>query len=364
MKRKTIKILGFLALFGIAIVAMLYALSDSITHKHNNFVRLFPPHPVTERAVLDVKYNSYYIAGMTKNHIYFGNITAPFHLLIMNTLSADTQHVHLSVSDIVKPKLGFLKVKIDSPFFYIMDGTSPSLFRGIINNAKHAENHWVARRFMYDSIFFTDGVPIGRSSFVLRTTHFLNKNKEDALGKESAYPPHFKLAPTLLEKQIDGIFCVDGMLHYNRELKTLVYVYYYRNQYIVIDTNMNLLYRSHTIDTISKAKIKVATVSSKNARTLAAPPLTVNKHSCVFENFLFIQSNLMAKNEEKKVFDMASVIDVYSLKDKSYQFSFYIFNYNRQKLRGFKIVGDKLVAQFGQYVITYDLNPGNFNSTM
>jgi hypothetical protein len=57
---------------------------------------------------------------------------------------------------------------------------------------------------------------------------------------------------------------------------------------------------------------------------LAEPPPIVNKKSTVSEKYLFINSGLKANNEEKELFSEYSVIDVYSVEDGKYQFSFYL----------------------------------------
>jgi hypothetical protein len=123
-----------------------------------------------------------------------------------------------------------------------------------------------------------------------------------------------------------------------------------------MDTNLNLQYRGKTIDTVSKAKIKVARVSSDNSLTMAAPPLTVNANSCVSHNWLFVHSNLQAKNENAEMFNAASVIDVYNLNNGVYKCSFYIPDYGNKKIRDFWVSGNNLFALNDHYLTTYSLN--------
>lgn len=332
-------------------MTVLYIITDDITHRHNNFVRLFPPHLIKQTKVLDIKYNSYYIAGTSENKIYLGNTTALLHLLEINSTLTDTQHVRLTIKSIANLKFRNPFTKVNPPYFYIMDGAMPILLRGRINE-------WYATRFMFDSAYYTNIVPINSSSFALRTTSAITK--EYILGKETAYAPHIKLTAGLLEKQIDGQFCTDGTLHYNKELQMLVYVYFYRNQYIVMDTNLNLAYRGKTIDTVSRAKIKIASINSIKAITIAAPPLVVNKSSRVYRNWLFINSNLMAKNETETKFTKASVIDVYNLKERTYQFSFYLHDNGKQKMRSFWVFDNTLVALYDHFIFAYELNSSFF----
>lgn len=350
MKRKTIILTFSLLSFSIISIIILYLFSDKLNHGYNSFIRLFPPHPVLLSKTLDIQYNSYYIAGTDADHIYLGNSTAPLLLLITNKSLTDTQHAQLTINSLEKLKLISIKVTVDSPDFYITDGIMPGIFKGTV-----ADRY--ARRYMYDSAYFTEAVPVSPSSFALR---IVSQSREYVLAKETKYQPHFKPVSGLLEKQVDGLFCTDGMLHYNKDLAMLVYVYHYRNQFICMDSSLNLLYRGKTIDTISHAKIKVAEIKSENAITLAAPPLMVNSGSCVSGNWLFVHSKLLAKNENKKIFDSSSVIDVYNLTDGSYKFSLYLLDHEGKKMKEFQVSGNKLIALYDHYILTYNLNPEYF----
>lgn len=337
---------------GVISVTILFILSERTNHSPNGFIRLFPPHPVLPKDVIDIKYNSYYIAGATSENLYLGNFVAPRHMLVLNKLERDTQHVKLEIKDFEKLKLKRLIVTVDSPDFFITDGISPAILKGALNRR-------IAEKYMYDSIYFTEIVPITKSSFAVRSIS--SKTHEYALGKVSRDTPHVKIQTNLLTKQIDGIFCTDGMLHYNSYTNSLIYLYHYRNQFICLDTNLNILYSGKTIDTISHAKIKVAMIKSEGAMTMGAPPLTVNKQSCVWKNYLFVHSNLLANNENRKRFDQASTIDVYDLATGNYKFSFYLFDHDNKKMSSFKVFNGMLFAIYDHYLLTYDLTTRYFN---
>src|SRR5690606_14246049 len=100
---------------------------------------------------------------------------------------------------------------------------------------------------------------LGPASFALRSYSMKSKGYE--LAKEQTDSPYFAFEYDILEKQIDGLFSVNGMLHYNKELNRVVYLYSYRNQFMVLDTAMRLLYRANTLDTIAHAHIKVAHIA-------------------------------------------------------------------------------------------------------
>jgi hypothetical protein len=347
MKRKLIIILLSCVCVSITIVGVLYAFSIDKSNHHNGFTRLIQRKVAIDFKILDLKYDSYYIAGITADHIYLGNSTASLHLLKTNSALTDTQHIVMKIKDINKLKLKSLQTKVDPPYFYFMDILMPGILRGQINT-------WVADTLILGSEYFTSVVPISEYSLALRSIN--RKRHENELKKKIIGPAPSKAIAKLLEKQIDGVFCTDGMLHYNSQLNKIIYLYYYRNQYIVMDTNLNLVHRGNTIDTIKRAQIKVASIRSQNSKTMATPPLKVNKQSCTSGNLLFINSSLLADNETKLFFDNASVIDVYDLKNYQYKFSFYLRNHENKKMREFRIYNNILIALYDHYLIKYDLN--------
>ncbi|MBT1697923.1 hypothetical protein KK083_13605 [Fulvivirgaceae bacterium PWU4] len=348
--KKTFVLISTVFFFSLLVIFVLYLVAGKLNHQHNTFTRLFPPHPVAFHKALDIKYSSYYIAGATPHHFYLSNFAAPLQLLELNPVSVDTQRVRLSLEDADVQKFKSIRVAVDSPFFYITDGIRPALLKGHVGQ-------WRASRYMYDSAYFSEAVPVSPTSLIIRSA---NPTKGFFLSKETSTYPHLKMDTTLLVKQVDGLFCTDGMMHFNQELNMLIYLYYYRNQFICMDTSLNLLYHGKTIDTVSHAQIKVATIRSDNSITLAAPPLMVNRKSATSGNYLFVNSALQAKNETDEAFNTASVIDVYNLQDGTYRFSFYLFDFNEEKLREFKVAGDKLVALYDHYAVIHRLEQKYF----
>ncbi len=156
-----------------------------------------------------------------------------------------------------------------------------------------------------------------------------------------------------LKKQVDGLLCTDGHLLYSPDLKEIIYIFRYRNQFICLDTNLHVVRTGKTIDTTSVAKISVAELDGKI--TMSKPPLMVNRSACVDGKYLFTYSNLMAKNESTDTFKKVSAVDVYNLVDGSYRFSLYVDTYNGKKMRQFKVRNSVLVALFSDAVVRYNI---------
>ena len=192
---------------------------------------------------------------------------------------------------------------------------------------------------------YASATSISKSSKVFQSINF-SKRKNSLL--KSSGPQEY-----VLKKQVDGLLCTDGVLDYSSQLNLVIYTYRYRNQYICLDTNLNVVRFGKTIDTTSVAKISVSEMHGKI--TMAKPPLMVNREAYVYGKYLFVHSNLMARNESLENFKNNSVVDVYDLSNASYRFSFYVENYNGLKMQQFKVSGLSFIALFRDVVVKYDL---------
>lgn len=335
-----------LSIFGSTVVVLaLFFSSEEIMQHQNPFIRRYPHHPATLTDTLDLKYNSYYFAGWGNGNIYLGNLTVPLYLLSIDSL------LHQRKIRIALDQSSFsfkeIKINVNPPFFYLTDGRTPAVFKGEVGNWKAELQHARAP-------YFTNAVSI--DSFAVAFSGISSKTGDNTLGIfRFGSQPKAHMAPELLQKQIDGVFDTEGMLHYSREMKKIIYLYAYRNQYIVADQNGKLDYRGNTIDTISKAQVKVAYLKGRTERTMSIPALNVNKSSSVCGHLLFVNSNVPGRYEQKEVWKQASVIDVYDLRRKTYLFSFHIYGIGDQKLRSFMVTPTHAYALIGSQLAVYRL---------
>lgn len=316
------------------------------------FERNFSPAAViSQESVMDLTYNSFYIAGASNKTIYLGNWTAPFHLLAFNYFLSDTQHVALKIKhlSIVRNPRKF-RLKIDSPYFYLANGVQPAIYRGELDR-------WIAAPFMSDRAYFVDAIPIGHRSFALRSYNL--SNREFELAKETDQAPYFWFRNELLQKQVDGFFCVEGSMHFSDRFNRLVYLYAFRNEFMVLDTSLNVINRFHTIDTFAHANIKVARIKARHEVTLAEPPARINGKSSVSGKYIFIESHLLAKNENEDVFKHSTVLDVYDFLDGRYLCSIHVPEYRQRRITDFKVVDGYLVAIYEKFLVVYVLSLKN-----
>ncbi|CAN0348404.1 unnamed protein product, partial [Ectocarpus sp. 4 AP-2014] len=272
-------------------------------------------------------------------------------LLILDIALQNKQEVLLSV-DQDSLAVRSVQLRVVPPHFFVVDGTMPFIFRGNTDD-------WRASSVLDQPFYFSQFQIMDSASIAIRAIS--SQTNENILGKISlSDTAKVSLSGRLLQKQLDGIFDTDGLLHYNRQLDKLVYTYFYRNQYIVADDSLQLKLMGNTIDTISHAQLEVGTIASKSQRKLAAPALRVNKYSATYGNYLFVSSKLLGRDEPIKMWEVASVIDVYDIVENTYQFSFYIDDIGKDKLKTFQVLNDKFIGLIGNQIVTYQLKGNRF----
>ena len=337
-------------------IIILVAVSDQIKNVQGSFLRVFPPQAIEEEVSFNVGHNAYYIAGTTQTDIYLGNYLYPMHLLKINNELTDTSHILLDIPEIWQEDFRAIKVSLDSPFFNVWDGSIPRILHGKVFD-------WCTERFPFDAEYFQDFLPISKSLYVIRSLH--GKTGINMLGVISMDSPHYRFNTGILKKQIDGVFCTEGVMCYNQDRNRVYYVYRYRNEIIEIDSNLSVTNTGRTLDTISVAKIKIDTINNSGSTTFSAPPIHVNKRAATNGSAIFVNSALLARNEPMGAHKKSEVVDVYDLRDMSYQFSFYIHKYSgREGISDFAIRGGRLIVLFQSEIQVYQLNPKYFTTLL
>lgn len=344
--RKPAAILIASLLLGIGSVTGAHLASSEIIHHHNSFIRRFPNNPDKVRE-FDLKYDSYYFSGFEDGKIYLGNYTAPSLLTTLDSLLRKQSSFEIRYPDSI-PAYRSLNLQVLNDNFYIIDGTVPMILKGRVGE-------WTATMAWRGEKQFSQAKFMDSSSVALRA---FGTEDKTALGILSMDSPKVELRPGLIKKQIDGVFDADGTLQFDKITGAVVYAYYYRNQFIVTDTNLHLVRVNTTIDTISKADIKIAYVKSRNETKLAAPPTIVNRAAYADNGLLYVNSSQKSRYEGDLVWKQATVIDVYDIRSGKYISSFYVYNINGKKLRSFMVSGKHLYALIGSTLVDYYLYDG------
>ncbi len=347
MTQKKLYILLFICTIGsIGFISLLFAFTNKGPERDMSFKRGFLHDAPKKIHELDLEYNGYYIAGAYNNKIYLGNSQSPLYLITVDTTLDHKQEIRLAIDQDSLP-LRSPQLRIIPPYFFLMDGTIPYILRGRTED-------WKGYSMLENPFYFNQAQPIDSVTLAIRTIS--SKTKKFALGTiRFSDSTTLTLSHKLLKKQVDGIFDVDGTLQYNRQQQQLVYTYRYRNQYIVANDNLQTQLLGKTIDTISQTQIQVGTIVSKNQKKMSTPALMVNKSSSTSGNYLFVNSQILGKTESLILWEKSSVIDVYDIVNNRYEFSFYVENIGKNKLKTFYVMNDKFIGLIGNHMVIYQL---------
>lgn len=352
-KRKYLKLagVGTVIICSSTFMAILFLVSEDMIHRRNNFTRRFPNHPILFERDLQLKSNGLYFAGIGNGSVYIGNMSNPLEITeVDSTLNQTVSHL-ISVDDSNR-RYHSLKVSVQYPYFYLADGTEAFVYRGLVRD-------WKAKLWIDKESYFNSFVPIDSNKIAIRSIS--SESNENILGvmqRDDSSTVFFNKG--LLDKQIDGIFDTDGKLIYNKSLNKLLYIYAYRNEYLITDTALKSKFVGHTIDTTSRANIKVAYVSSIKASKLASPSRIVNKTAATFGDLLFVNSQLIGQYELEEMWDEASIIDIYNLASNTYQFSFYLYDKEQQKISEFVTDSGHVYSLAGKTLSVYKIDKKAF----
>jgi hypothetical protein len=248
--------------------------------------------------------------------------------------------IHITGRDTVKFYPGTF-VRTYERKFYVCDGVKPLLVSGSLDDGKMSMVEQVP--------YFSEVLP-HLNYYILKLFNRDMKNSLLKLTKSNVTSSY------TFEDQGEGIFSSDGVLTESPDGLRLFYIYYYRNQFICLDSNLKLIYKGKTIDTISHAQIKVGTINSLHEKTLASPPIFVNKRSSANNEYLFVHSALIADNEIKETMKGINPIDIYRIKDGKYIFSIYLADFSNEKLQDFRVCEHTLIALYDDYLYFEHLN--------
>ena len=347
MKTKRVLLhLTSLLFFGLLTIISLMLLAVHRENKKNGFTRFISKNLLTPARTLNLKKGVYYVAGYTKEHLYLGNELAPDRILCTNYSLSKSQYLKINFFDTTEYLKAVPRITIDSPNVYLIDANTPII---LIGKLKSLNVHRLETL-----THFAASIPVSPYSYVFKVYDSITK--QNILAKCNIDQKYLDKTKKTIEKQNDGIFCLDGMLNYNPKTRHLAYVYYYRNEFIYLDTNLNIIFKGHTIDTTKIAKIKTALVKSTGVLTMETPPLFVNKLSYLSNDWIFINSSLKSDNELRSMFKNNSVIDVYALSNGLYKFSFYIPNIDNGKLKQFYVIDKTLITIYENCIKTFHLN--------
>lgn len=335
-------------LVSILTVILLFVSSEHIIKKENPFIRRYLPHGVAEEDTLDLKVNTFFFSGYHKDKVYLGNSKSP--LIFISVDSLMQREDYTIKIDSTQFKYTYLKLRTVYPYFYLADGSIPIVYKGQLNTTEKTKKTEI---FSFKEAYFNDFVAIDSISIAIKSQS--SQDYKNVLGIiNSQTTPRAFIDTSILESDSDGVFDSDGSFSFSKQNKTLIYTYFYKNQYILASPTLELLKRQNTIDTTKSLHITAAKLASGENK-MTTPVSPINKKVVVKNNLLFIVSNSLGQNESKAIWKQASIVDIYDFKKDSYIASFYINHLGEDKLIDLIVTDHYLYGLFDQKLVRYRL---------
>lgn len=287
------------------------------------------------------------ICGQTDHHIYF-SVKNPQAFVAMNRALSSAQTYSFSVP-MSEKLIGSRALAIDSPWVFCYANNIPAIYYGSFGKED------ITQVYLDTPRLFTKSLYISPNKSVLRRFDEINRQQFQVVDNLTG---KILVQRSVVSDRGDMGFSTDGTLQYDSVSKCIIYVLNYQNLFICLDTNLNILYKAHTIDTTSFNSVSIGVLNLGGADRIL--PMRsrqlVNKNSLIFRDKILIISGLKADNESIKSFNENSVIDIYGLKDGHYSGSFYIPNIDGDRAKSLWTKNDTITALYDHHLAIYILD--------
>jgi hypothetical protein len=332
----------------ISCIALLVVASGGYARHKNGFSRKILKDILTPLHIMKKSPSIWAISGFYDDHFYFQG-RYPNQMIRARKDLQKLDTIQLTVAN---------DERSSSNFEFIVEGRDAWLFcknipsvTSINLNSSLVES----KRFPLSNYTRVDN--IGTSSFIFRGFD------TGANGADQVFlKGNFATGSTMQEKNIsdkygDAGIATDGLLHYDMLTHLSTYVFFFRNQFLCMDTGLHLIYKANTIDTFNTYQTKGGkTISNEGtAYSSIIPSRVINRGNCVSNGHLFNFSQIEADNEASSDFSENAVIDMYNIRNGQYESSFYIPDFKGEKLLTLRVFSNTIVTLYKHYIITYQL---------
>lgn len=244
-----------------------------------------------------------------------------------------------------------LHFQVDSPVVNIFAGNGPDVFKGRMDTAVPLRQHH------YPYPLFVRGFAFGDGQYLFKGF--------DKIGGSFRMP--FILWNPATNAQVRKInpFATsaaqglesDGRIGFDTATGQIVFVQFYRNGILTMDTDFHLGPSIRTIDTVLHGRTADGSYQEDGAEkfTNSTPQFFVNWNTDVYDGMVYINSLLRGDNENRGDFETYSDLDAYNLRTRRYEYTLKVPRLNNRKLISFKIADGRLVACYPGGIVTYRL---------
>ncbi|MCS3869471.1 hypothetical protein J3D55_002387 [Chryseobacterium ginsenosidimutans] len=166
--------------------------------------------------------------------------------------------------------------------------------------------------------------------------------------------PEVKLNKNILSSKSQNNFDTDGKLLFDHNLNELYYIYFYRNQIVRMNSDLDLIGTVKTIDTTSVSPIETVKLKDGTIK-MSKPSQVVNQSTTLHNGLIFNRSGLMGKHEFRESWKSSSIIDVYKINPYQYWGSFYVQHRGGKSLSHMLVTDQYFFALVGNDLIRYKI---------
>jgi hypothetical protein len=296
------------------------------------------------------------IAGATQNFIFFK--TNDPSKVVKTSYELDGK-MYINTGFIKNSRIASrFDIMIDSPVISLLAGNVPAIMTGTLNGAVNT--------YRFPKAVFSRATQISPSSYVFRIFDKSLGSTEQIFQRGNPRTGEQKNENNISERNNDAGISTDGLLHYDSLNNIVVYVFFYKNEFLCLDTNLNIINKEVTLNSIKTKSVKAEGLSLNHNKlityTNTGPRKLINGSSYIVNGLLLINSMIKSKNQNEIEFTKSSTVDVYDLKTNNYLESFYIPPYQGEKTYQFKIFHNTLIANYKSYIVTYAINSANLSA--
>jgi len=342
--RNNLKQLASILISSFLLVALLYLSSFIQLRSKNNFIRLFPPAILGERKAISLHTNAYTFIGKFSDTLVLGNRLSPYKYI----------KVPINTVDTLQGTFSWIPRDI-LPFYWNL-----SLQDSHLVASNTLTGQLLQSTYPFDSVNKSLQLhqPI-QTSIPLSTSCLIGKTFDSKLNTRSIVKylsnetnPDHSFIPW---KQQEGIYSPDGFLLFNNKWNRLLYIHHYVNRIESLDTNLNKIETSSTIDLEDTLPGKVITEKKDSTLVQRLEGSSVNHLGSTDNDYLLVISKRLAKNQSLNQFNSNSTFDVYQLPELNYKFSFHVPLPNRETIHSIDLNKNYLYLLLGEDLIRYRL---------
>lgn len=219
-------------------------------------------------------------------------------------------------------------------------------------------NDTVAMQYKFPQRSFTRVVAISPDTYVFRGRDTAVKTRDQTFFKGSPAKGITRRENNISKKVGDFGMSTDGMLAYDKTTNLVVFVPFYGNSFICMDTNLNKQYEVTTVNDKSTVinNTGITEAHQQKMVTNVGPKRLLNTYSCVDNGILYIRSDARSQVQPATTFARNSTIDRYDIASGQYKGSFYIPDHQGEKPFSFKVIDQTVIALYKSFAVNWHIH--------